>query len=147
MTFRYIIIIILILIQFQTISSHREYHHNIKLRTFHKNNKNINDNSHHYHRYDSELNSSNICGKLCFACFILMILFYLCMAVYIIRYFWKKRIATRKSREIRYGLSNELRMYPQLYYNNNKELKGHIEGYNDDGGWRKKKDEIAIALV
>ncbi|GBB90284.1 hypothetical protein RclHR1_01720005 [Rhizophagus clarus] len=137
MNFRYIIIIILIQIQIQTISSHREYHHNIKLRTFHKNNKNVND---------SEL--SNICGKLCFACFILMILFYSCMTVYIIRYFWKKRMATRKSREIRNGLSNELRMYPQLYYyNNNRDLKAHIEVYNDERGWKGKKDEIAIALV
>lgn len=152
MSFRYIIIIILFQFLFQTISSHREHHHNIKLRTIHKNNKVIINNKENNHlQNDSELNSSlNICGKLCFACFTLMILFYLFMAFYILKYFWKKRFSTRKSREIRYGLSNELRMYPQLYNysnnSNNRELKVHNEGYNDEGDWRGKKNETTICV-
>jgi hypothetical protein len=143
MNFLYIIVII-ILIQIQTISSHREHHHNIKLRTLHKNNRNIinnNNNNNNHLQNDFELlnSSSNICGNFCLACFTLIILFYLFMTVYILRYFWKKRITTRKSREIRYGLSNELRMYPQLYNNNNR-------NNNDQGDWRGKKDEVTIAI-
>ncbi|CAB4377757.1 unnamed protein product [Rhizophagus irregularis] len=153
MYFRYIIILLLIQFLFQTILSHREYHHNIKLRTLHKHNKEIiNNNENNHLQNDSELNSStNICGKLCFACFTLMILFYLFMAGYIFKYFWKKRFTTRKSREIRFGLNNELRMYSQFYNNNNnnnnnREKKGHNEGYNYEGDWMGKKNEPTICV-
>ncbi|EXX52610.1 hypothetical protein RirG_251610 [Rhizophagus irregularis DAOM 197198w] len=61
------------------------------------------------------------------------------MAGYIFKYFWKKRFTTRKSREIRFGLNNELRMYPQ-------EKKGHNEGYNYEGDWMGKKNEPTICV-
>ncbi len=121
-----------IIIQIQPILSHREHHHNIKLRQLHKK----------VHHNDSDLESTIICGKICMASFTLMVLFYLCMAAYIIRYYWKIN-ATRKSREIRYGFGNELRMYSQLHNNNDD----NEQNEQSDGGGKGRKNETVVALV
>ena len=79
--------VFIIIVQIQTILSHREYHHNIKLRNLHKN-SHKNGINYKNNRNDSELDSTaTICGKLCVTSFILVLIFYLCVATYILRYF------------------------------------------------------------
>ncbi|CAI2166779.1 11695_t:CDS:1 [Funneliformis geosporum] len=110
----------------QPVLCHREHHHNLKLRKLHKN----------VHRNDSDLDSiesTTICGKLCITSFTLMMLFYLCMAAYILKYYWKRRNSTRKSREIRYGFG--------------KELRKNNSNNNGGGGWKGRKDETVVVLV
>ncbi|CAG8740122.1 8481_t:CDS:1, partial [Funneliformis mosseae] len=108
-----------------------ELHHNLKLRK-HK----------MVHHNDSDLDSlesTTICGKLCITSFTLMMLFYLFMAAYILKYYWKRRNATRKGREKRYGFGNELRMYRHLHSKNSNDNSGI--------GWKGRKDETVVMLV